>query len=89
MGFSIVTILTARSSFIMLIIEAKVVLFPLPVGPVTNTNPRGRRESSFTTSGRPRSEILGICQLTVRITTSTEPRCFMALPLKRLSPPMA
>ena len=53
MGSSIVTICSWRSRLILSIIDASVVDLPLPVGPVTNTRPRGNFVRSATTGGNP------------------------------------
>ena len=50
-GSSIVTILKASLWFISSIIAANVVLFPLPVGPVTSTNPFSYSIMFFNISG--------------------------------------
>ena len=44
-----------RSLLIMFTIDANVVVFPDPVGPVTSTKPEGLRAKSMTTCGRPNS----------------------------------
>ncbi|MPM66569.1 hypothetical protein SDC9_113479 [bioreactor metagenome] len=48
------------SVLILLIIDANVVVFPLPVGPVTSISPLGSLDNSFTTGGIPNSFINGI-----------------------------
>ena len=59
---------SSRSSLMMLIIEASVVLLPEPVGPVTRHRPRGLYSNSRTEGGRPmssrRSSLVGICRKT-------------------------
>ena len=54
-GSSIVIIFLYSLVLISLIIEASVVLLPLPVGPVTITSPLGNFANELITSGRPKS----------------------------------
>ena len=49
------------------IIAAKVVDFPLPVGPVTRTSPRGSKANLCKTSGKFNSSNVLICSLMIRI----------------------
>ena len=51
---------SSRSSLMMLIIEASVVVLPEPVGPVTSSSPRGWYSSSFAQGGRPICSIVSI-----------------------------
>ena len=52
MGSSIVRMCSWRSMLILSIMAARVVDFPLPVGPVTRMSPRGLSQSCSTTGGR-------------------------------------
>jgi len=52
MGSSIVIMCSCRSLLILSSMAASVVDLPLPVGPVTRINPRGRSHSLATTCGR-------------------------------------
>ena len=56
------------------IIDAIVVVFPVPVGPVISTSPRGESASVLMTSGRRSSSNVGISERTRRIASPTTPR---------------
>ena len=58
----------------LLIIEAKVVDLPEPVGPVTNTSPLGFSEISRTMLGKFRVCILGIFDASARKQAAYVPR---------------
>ncbi|MPN57657.1 hypothetical protein SDC9_205351 [bioreactor metagenome] len=68
---------------------AKVVDFPLPVGPVTSTNPLGFSAKVFRISGCPSCSKVGILSATNRMTMATVPRCRNALIRNRLNPGIA
>jgi hypothetical protein len=68
------------------IIDANVDVFPDPVGPVTNTNPRCSPANRATTGGNPKSAIDGIDVATRRNTIPTEPRCRNTLQRNRPIP---
>src|SRR5258706_15681009 len=64
-------------------IEAKVVLLPEPVGPVTRIRPRGLAASSATTGGSPSSSNDKILNGMERNAPDTAPRCTKMLARKR------
>ncbi len=75
-----------RSVFTTSTIDASVVDFPEPVGPVTTTNPRWKRARSATTVGRPSSSI---CLISNGITRNAAPiasRCMYTLTRNRARP---
>ena len=59
-GSSMVITWLALRSEMYLISAARVVDFPLPVGPVTSTRPMGRSQNSRSTSGSSSSSTLAI-----------------------------
>ena len=59
---------------IWLIIEATVVLLPVPVGPVNNNKPRRISARQRTFSGKFMSSNVGIRSLTIRVTNAIDPR---------------
>src|SRR6266849_9084385 len=65
---------------------ARVVDFPLPVGPVTNTSPRGRPANRRATSGRPSSSMVGTPMGMARTAAPQEPRCWKTLTRNREIP---
>src|SRR5216684_7647088 len=67
-------------------IAARVVDFPLPVGPVTNTSPRGRPANRRATSGRPSSSMVGTPMGMARTAAPQEPRCWKTLTRNREIP---
>ena len=83
MGSSMVMMCPLRSLLILSTSAARVVDLPEPVGPVTNTKPRGRSEKSDTTLGRPSSATVTILYGICRIAIATHPRCLNTLPRKR------
>src|SRR5438552_3359588 len=74
-GSSIVSMWTALLLLMWSIMQASVVVFPLPVGPVTRTRPRGAEASSRTTGGSPSSSNEGLPTRTLRMTMLIDPRC--------------
>ena len=58
------------------IIDAIVVVFPDPVGPVTRTKPEVRLQTSRMTCGSPRLSKAGILVGITRRAPATEPRCW-------------
>ena len=56
-------------------IEAMVVVFPVPAGPVTRIKPRRSLARRSTTGGRWRSVIAGTSEVTSRATRPIESRC--------------
>ena len=74
MGSSTVMMWQARVSLMWLIIAAKVVVLPEPVGPVTRTRPRCSSARRRTTSGSPRSSMVDALVRTRRTARATEPR---------------
>jgi hypothetical protein len=85
-GSSIVRMCSCRSVLILSIIDASVVDFPEPVGPVTSTRPRGRFESSATIGGSPSSAKVRILNGIVRNAPATAPRCMKTFARNRESP---
>src|SRR3989338_3180202 len=73
------------SWFILSIVEARVVDFPLPVAPVTRTRPLGflQREVTMST-GRPHSSKVLILNGMSLMAQPTRPLCMKTLTLKRL-----
>ena len=86
MGSSSVMTWTFLVRLMRSMIQARVVDFPLPAGPVTNTSPLERFESSMMLSGICRVSGEGRSKRTTRITAAREPLCFMTLARKRESP---
>ncbi len=85
-GSSMVTMCSWRSVLILSMIDASVVLFPEPVGPVTSTRPRGFFDSSEMMGGSPSSWKVRILKGMVRKAAATAPRCTKMLARKRESP---
>ncbi len=73
-GSSTVMMWSRSSVLILSMIEARVVLLPEPVGPVTSTRPRGRVASSATTGGSPSSSKVRILNGIERNAPDTAPR---------------
>ena len=67
-------------------IDARVVVLPEPVGPVTRMSPFGRFVSSPMIGGNPSSSKLKILKGIVRIAPATAPRCTKKFARKRESP---
>ncbi len=67
-------------------IDASVVDFPEPVGPVTRISPRGFFASSATTGGSPSSWKVRILKGMVRNAPATAPRCMNTFARNRESP---
>ena len=74
-GSSIVTMCARRDRLMNPIIAAIVVVFPVPVGPVTSTRPRGLSESVRITAGSRSSSNVGISERTRRTASPTRVRC--------------
>ena len=66
--------------------QARVVVLPLPAGPVKRTRPWGASAKAITLSGMPRAFRSGRTKDTTRMTRPREPRCRRALTRKRLRP---
>lgn len=73
-GSSTVTILVSYRSLIYLIIAARVVDLPLPVGPVTKTKPLGKLQRRFTSAGKPNLSSSGTLKGMARNTAAKVPR---------------
>ena len=82
-GSSMVRICPSSVLFLWSIIAASVVLFPEPVGPVTNTTPRGWSASSAKIFGAFKSCSESIFDGIVRITAAAPRCCTKALTRKR------
>ena len=82
-GSSIVRMWHARVSLMRSMMEASVVDFPEPVGPVTRTNPRGRVASHSAVGGRSSSAKLGTREGIIRSARAVSPLCVKALPRSR------
>ena len=82
-GSSMVRMCTDRVSLIRAMMEASVVDFPDPVGPVRSTRPRGRRASHSATGGRPSSSKVGMSEGIIRSARAMSPFWVNALPRRR------
>ena len=85
-GSSIVTMCVRRVRLMCPIIEAIVVVLPVPVGPVINTSPRGESPSASITGGSRSSSNVGTSLRTRRIAKPTTPRWRNTLTRKRPTP---
>ena len=74
MGSSMVTMWPVRSRLMRSIMQARVVLLPLPAGPVTRIMPFRFLVSSITRSGTPSSRGSGRPKATMRSVAATVPR---------------
>ena len=86
MGSSMVMMCRLRLEFTASTIQARVVVFPLPAGPVKSTRPRLYPAKAITRSGMPSARRSGSSKDTTRITSPRLPRCFRALTRNRDSP---
>ncbi len=82
-GSSIVRMWQRRVALMWSIIAARVVVFPVPVGPVRSTRPRGWTASWRITGGRPSSSNEGLPTRTSRNTSETASRWLNAFTRKR------
>ena len=85
-GSSIVTMCCRVSALILSMIAASVVVFPLPVGPVTSTSPRALVMRSPTTGGSPSSSSARILNGIARNVPATAPRWRKMFARKRARP---
>ena len=86
MGSSTVMMWTGFSRLTMSTIDASVVDFPDPVGPVTSTRPRGRRPKEAATGGTPSFSRGRISIGITRMTAPIESRWRNTLTRKRARP---
>jgi hypothetical protein len=80
------TMCERRWAFIHPIIEAMVVVLPVPVGPVTRTRPRGSAARVSTAGGKWSSSKLGMSERTRRMARLTFPRCLNTFTRNRPTP---
>ena len=85
-GSSIQVITHVRSVLIKLIIAARVVVLPVPVGPVINTKPFCLRANSAITGGNCNSSMEGTNNEIRRKAASTDPRWICTFTRKRSMP---
>ena len=74
------------SRFILLMMAARVVDLPEPVGPVTSTIPFRSWAMSPSTGGMPSCSMVGILLGMTRMTTQNVPRCAKTFTRKRVRP---
>src|SRR3989304_2971357 len=86
MGSSMVMICELRCVFICSTMLARVVVFPVPVAPVTRINPRDSMASFSTTGGRFSSSMVWIFIGMTRMTIPMVERCWKMLTRKRPRP---
>ena len=83
MGSSMVMTWRLRAALMASTMQARVVVFPLPAGPVKSTRPREQEEKRITLSGMPRAVRSGRVKDTTRMTSPSEPLWRRALTRKR------